>query len=253
MIEKFIDPVAQKVIDEYQHLKLGKKTIITPYYINTNRNKDLRAMVGKGTPDEIIMEARIWEKLKGVHFKTMSESEIKQFLMDIGIGIDCSGFVSHVLDSLVLKNKNKHLWRVAEIPQKDLFSKLKYLLKPVEKLGADVLTNQENSIEIAIKDVRPGDLIRSKWKKNNTHHIQIITKVVYEDNQIPTLIEYTHSTPYYGESNGVKTGEIKITDIDKTLKEQEWLEVDKFGVNFTLEGFLNNVEDNGLRRLKSLT
>ncbi|MEP7103676.1 MAG: amidase domain-containing protein [Candidatus Dojkabacteria bacterium] len=254
MRELKIPEIGYKTIDSYINLDLGGKKIVTPYYINSKKGKDLRAMVGKGTPEEIVMEARILEKIKGVSFDQMSEKEVKQFLIDRGIGIDCSGFVVQVLDSIYLETKRKHVWRALKIPDKSIYAKIRYLLRPVENLGADTITGHENTIEIKVSDVRPGDLIRSKWKKVGTHHVQLITRVEYnEDTGMPVLIEYTHSTPYYGEENGVRVGQIRVIDPNHALYEQEWLEKDEHGVNFSFEGFMKEVQDNGLRRLKVLS
>ena len=126
----------QKIIAHYQNLDLGGKKVCTPYYINTSRSKDLRVMVGKGTPEEIEMEARIWEKVKGVDFSLMSNLEIKQFLTGRGIGIDCSGFIVHVLNVYYQEVFKKPLWKCLKIPVKTVFSKLKYFLRPIEHLGA---------------------------------------------------------------------------------------------------------------------
>lgn len=252
MNELVLPEAAQKAIESYQKLNLGGKSITCPYYINNNRTKDLRAMVGKGTPEEIVMEAQIWGKLKGMHFEQMSEEDIKQFLMDRGIGIDCSGFVLHVLDYWFKAQTGKHIWSKLKVPGSGIYSWLRYKLRPVEQLGANTITGDLNSKAISINDVRPGDVIRSKWKKTDTHHIQLISRVERDENNNVTLIEYTHSTPYYGKTNGVRVGAIKITDPNKTLKEQEWLEKDDNGVSFSYEGFMTNVEDNGLRRVKAI-
>ena len=248
-----ISDAAQNTIHRYMNLSLGGKNIVSPYYINTKRGRDLRAMVGKGTPEEIIMEAKIWEKLKGASFEEMADKEIKQFLIDKGIGIDCSGFVVHVLDAEYWDRKHKHIWSALKISGRGFYSWLRYKLRPVENMGANTLTGWDNNIEVTVSDVRPGDLIRSKWKKVGTHHVQLVTRVEYTDEGMPSLIEYTHSTPYYGEGNGVRIGQIRITDPNRRLFEQEWLEKDSHGVNFSYEGFMTEVNDNGLRRLKALS
>lgn len=245
-----ISEVGQKVINAFKSLSLGGKTVTAPYFINDKRRKDLRAMVGKGTPDEIVMEARIWEKLKGVDFSTMTEKEIKQFLMNIGLGIDCSGFVLYVLDALYQEKTGKHIFNRLTPLKNSFLWPLMYRLRPVENMGAETLTNDENSVRIAINDVHPGDLFRSKAKKNNGHHIMIITKVERDESNNVTKITYTHSSQYYADENGVKTGDIEITDPNKALEEQNWLEKDINGVNHTFEGYMVNPADNGLRRLK---
>ena len=247
-----IPQIAKDTIKEYTELNLGGKNVQCPYFINTKKRKDLRALVGKGTPEEIIMEAKIWEKLKGLDLNKMNKEEIKEFLTAKGLGIDCSGFVLHVLDSWYRSEKGKHLWSELRLLQKGVISNLRYKLRPVENLGANTLTSPENSEHIEINEVRPGDVIRSKWKKVGTHHIQLITKVEFDENNNVTLIEYTHATPYYGSESGVKTGQIRILDPRKSLYDQEWLEKDEHGVNFSFEGFLTQVDDNGLRTIKGM-
>lgn len=242
---------AKDAIRSYMELQLDGKLVQCPYFINSKRRKDLRAMVGKGTSEEIIMEAKIWEKLKGIDFETMSPSEIKDFLKSRGLGIDCSGFVVHVLDAWYKNETGKHIWSKLKLMQSGILSWLRYKLRPVENLGANTLTSDVNSESININDVKPGDVIRSKWKKVGTHHIQLVSKVEIEDGKV-TLIEYTHATPYYGETSGVRVGQIRIIDPSKPLYDQEWLEKDEHGVNFSYEGFMHNVEDNGLRRLKPM-
>lgn len=249
---ELIHDAAIAQIERYKNLQLGGKSVTCPYYMNLARAKDLRAMVGKGLPEEIEIEARIWEKLKGVDFQLMTEKEIKDFLKNRNIGIECSGFVVHVLDKMVQQKKGKHIWRFLKLPKKDFLNKIAYLLKPVEKLGADIITNNENSVHVDVKDVRPGDLIRSKWKRKNSHHVMLVYKVIKDDSGNVSEIHYVNSTEQYGDSNGVREGFIKVIDQSKPLQEQEWVDFDENGVNHTLEGFMVEVSDNGLRRLKFL-
>lgn len=247
-----IPKIAQEQIDAYKSLNLGGKKITCPYYMNVRGNKDLRAMVGKGLPEEIELEAQIWEKVKGVSFEDMSKKEIKEFLIERSIGIDCSGFVVHVLNTWYVAENNSSIWMSFTLPHKNILRKLAYRLKPVEKLGADIITNTENATEIAINDVLPGDVVRLKWKKKNSHHILLITQVDKHEDGTVAKLTYTHSIPVYGEESGVKTGEIEITNINKPLEEQNWLEKDKSGVAHTFEGYMIQKEDNGLRRINAM-
>lgn len=247
-----IPEIAKNTIKTYRELNLGAGGVQCPYFINSKRKRDLRALVGKGTPEEIIMEAKIWEKLTGKDFEKMKPEEIKTFLTNKGLGIDCSGFVVHVLDAWYFSKKGKHIWSELKLVQKGLASKIRYSLRPVENLGANTLTSDENSFELGINEVKPGDVIRSKWKKVGTHHIQLITKVEYAEDGGVLLIEYTHATPYYGEHSGVRTGQIKVLDSKKPLYDQDWTEKDEHGVNFSYEGFMTEVEDNGLRRIRAM-
>lgn len=250
MIQK-ADKSIYKRIEDYQNLNISEKNKpTTPYFINDRVRKDLRAMVGKGTPEEIIMEARIWEKLKGIDFDSITEAEAKEFLKNTHVGIDCSGFVVHILDYWYKQNTKKHIWSFLKIPNQTMFGWLKYKLRPVEKLGAEIITDDINCRIIELKDVAPLDLIRSKSRKANADHIMMVLEVEKDENQIPLRLKYVHSTPYFGKYNGVKFGEIQITDLTKPLEEQKWLETDFDGSVPTLEGFKINAGDNGLRRLK---
>lgn len=247
-----LDPIIKQKITDYTHLRLGACEVVTPYFINDKRRKDLRAMVGKGTPEEIVMEARIWEKLKGVHFEQMNQDQIKEFLTGRGLGIDCSGFIVHILDAYTKSKLNRHIWKFLKISDSGFNSKLRYMLRPVEQLGAGTITNADNCFEVDLNEVRVMDLIRSKSIKLNGHHIMLVSKVTRNENGNVEEIEYTHSTPHYSSLNGVKTGIIKITDINKPLEDQNWMEVDEGGICQTLEGYKRDVQDNGIRRLKFL-
>lgn len=247
MIDK---KLLDKIVDEYLSLKIGDKYVTTPYFINFTRKKDLRVMVGKGTSEEIEIEFKIWSKIKGFDPYSNTEKEIKSFMSTIGLGIDCSGFVVHVLNSYLRIFKKKSVWAHFKLPEKSsLLLKIGYLLRPAEKLGADIITNSDNCIQINLDEVEELDLIRSKSKKQNADHIMLVTDVVRSDNGSVKTIKYAHSTPYYDEFNGVKFGEIEIVDINKPLELQNWLERDSIGICHTLEGYKINLKDNGLRRL----
>lgn len=242
----------QNFVNSYFELKLGNKIVACPYYRNSEKKKDLRALMGKGTPEEIETEAKIWEKAKKVDFTKMSTEQIREFLIDRNIGIDCSGFVAHTINYYYKLKNHKPVWSKIYTPRHGFLNWLKYKLRPVEKIGADLLTSHQNAIAIDLKDVRAGDVVRLKWKKRNSHHILLIYEVKRDIEGKVTKLVYKHSTPYYDKLNGVKTAEIIITDETLPLEKQKWTEVDEHGVNFTFEGYLVQPEDNGLRRLKVL-
>jgi len=191
----------------------------------------------------------IWGKIKGIDFFQKTPMEIKSFLKETGIGVDCSGFIVHIINVIYQEKYNKNVWDKIIVPQKNIFDKIRYLLRPAENIGANILTDENNSFSVELRKVLPGDLIRSKGKRIGTHHAMIITHVFYSQEN-PIMIRYSHSSPYYGENNGVKFGEIEILDLDNPLEEQNWLEFDKEKVNHTKEGYLKNTKDNGIRRLK---
>lgn len=250
---KEILPVSvQKFIDSYYELNLGAQKLACPYFRNAEKKKDLRSLMGKGTPDEIETEAKIWEKAKKVDFKKMDATQIREFLIQRNIGIDCSGFVAHIINYWHKRAYSKPIWSKIYTPRKGVVNWIKYKLRPVEKIGADILTSNHNAYAIELNDVKPGDVVRLKWKKKNSHHILFISEVEKDESGNVSKLTYKHSTPYYDKNNGVRTGEIQILDTKLPLQKQNWTEKDEYGVNFTFEGYLVQIEDNGLRRLKAI-
>lgn len=243
---------ALQVITEYQHLPLGSKYVKCPYHINIRKERvGLRVLVGKGDPGEIVKEVKVWAKLKDFDLFKAQEDQISKFMIERSIGIDCSGFVVHVLGYWMKSEHKKRLWRSVKYPNNDILSRIRRMLRPIENLGANTLTSILNCDPVNdLNDVRPGDLLRSKGRVKNSHHISLISKVVKVDGLVKE-IEYVHSQRYYDEDNGVRFGSIEIIDPHLPLEKQKWLEV-KDGKNWTLEGYLNDLEDNGIRRLRNI-
>lgn len=241
---------AEQVIYEYTHLALGGKQIVCPYLINIRKERvGLRVLVGKGDPGEIVKEVKVWAKLKDLDLEKANSDQIRRFMLERSIGIDCSGFIVHVFGYWLKSVKHKHLQDYLIFKRNDPLSILRRLLRPVENIGANTLTGLDNCEPVTdLNKVLPGDFIRSKGKIKNSHHIMLVRRVTRVAKKV-TEIEYVHSSRYYENNNGVRFGIIKITDPEKPLEKQEWLEVLN-GRNYTLETYLNQVEDNGIRRLK---
>lgn len=221
------------LINQYTSIELGGKKVCTPYFINIKHARaELRSLIGKGLPEEIKEETMIYAKLKGFNLENSSEKDIRSFMMKQGIGVDCSGFVSHVLD---VWTKGKFKSQI-KYPKESIYRRFVRFLRPIENLGADLLTNKENCQIIDFKDSKPGDLIRLKGLEQGDH-----IAIIIERNE--NHIFYAHSTQYYGEDNGVRTGEIEIIG-DKL----NWKEVDNEGVCWTEKQYLKDQEDNGIRR-----
>lgn len=235
-----IDPKAEAIIDHYLGLNLGGKKIATPYFINIGHIKDLRVMVGKGTPVEIEMEAKIWAQLKGIDLDELSDQEIRDFMRQRKIGVDCSGFVFHTLNSIGTKFK---------VPNQTLWRRFKFWLRPAENFGADIMTGPLNTTKIELKDVRPGDLIRSKTPRQEIDHVMLVTEVHLDDRGLPEHFKYAHSTGQFGKDNGVRIGTVVITNPEGELKDQDWQEKDSEGNIPALAGLLIDYADNGIRRI----
>ena len=241
---------AQRVIEEFLNLPLGGKVIPCPYHINIRRERvGLRVLVGKGDPGEIVKEVKVWAKLKDFDLDKATVSQIRKFMIDRSIGIDCSGLIVHTVGYLLKESGKNKLISYLKFSKNDLLSILRRILRPVENISANTLSNFDNCDPITdMNKIQPGDFIRSKGKMSNSHHIHLITRVFKEDGFV-TELEYVHASKHYDEDNGIKFGRIQITNMSQPLEKQNWLEV-KNGRNYSYEGYLQNITDNGIRRLK---
>jgi len=216
---------AKKKITDYLSLPFAHASGVScPYYNNKQLGQrcQLRALVGKGTPDEIIEEVDIMAKKKNVDLKKLNSEEIKKFLMDNNIGIECSGFVSNVLLEHY-KEKQINFFKKIHIPTKNIWRKIISKMRPVENINVLTYFNNKNTTEIKnLNDIKSGDLIILLETKilDRNHIILIIDK----NND---KIEYVHATRWISEgkyNHGVRRGEIKITDKNKGILEQTWIE-----------------------------
>lgn len=236
-----------ELIEEYRCLKICSKCVNTPYFINTLHRHDLRSLVGKGLPEEIQNEVLIWAKLRGIDICKLSESEIRNFMQKEGIGIDCSGFVYHVLDRWAKVSYNRSISKFLKYPE-GLKTRLAVWIRPAINTSADTMTNNVNTEGVSLKDVRPGDLLRLKALTRGDH-IAIVVEVKLK-NDTPDEIVIAQSTQHYNEENGIKFSTIKINNPSKSLLEQTWLDIDKDGVSWTKKQLEKDFRDNGLKQLK---
>jgi len=237
-------------INDFMNLPLGGKNVTCPYFMNKRKQRaGLRVLIGKGDPEDIVTEVRVWAKVKHFNLFKASTIEVRNFMLNRDIGSDCSGFVVHILNAWLKVQKAGQLIKYLHFQDNGLFTRVRRWLRPVENIGADLLTGPLNTNIIEDLDsIQPGDLIRSKGLERNAHHLLLIIKVVKVAERVKSF-SYVHSTRNYWLNNGVRKGKVEIININKGLKDQKWLEVED-GENYTLKGLLNNYQDNGLRRLK---
>lgn len=252
--ESLPQPV-KETIRSYFELPLGGKKVKCPYFMNLRKERaGLRVMVGKGSAEEIVHEVKVWAQLKGIDLNGISEQQIREFMIKKGIGIDCSGFAVYVLDTWTKMIGKGHIWKRLKYSKNSPIARFRRLLRPVENISANLLTSELNCEKVTdLNDVRPGDMIRAKGKQENAHHVAIITDVFTDETtgHVKKFI-YVHSHRFYGTENGVRIGEIEITEPAKTLKDQKW--TDEYqGRNYIMEDLLVDYEDNGIRRLKFLS
>jgi hypothetical protein len=239
----------QDIINHYFNLSIGGKSIKTPYYRNKTRTRGgLRVLVGKGSPNEIEDEVKIYAKLRGVDLTQLTENDMRDFMRSEGIGIDCSGYVCHIVSTWIKSHNGGSLHKLIKVPPMSFIKRIIFASRTIENISSEVLTSELNCTKVEISDVHVGDLIRLKGIKQG-HHLAIIVKVDKKDDVV-TMITYTHSAERYSPNDGVRVGQIEIVDQNLPLKDQRWLELDENGECWTLQGYLNQLDDNGLRRLK---
>lgn len=246
-----LSPKATQIIEKYFNLPFAGIINIRCPYFNNARQKlrgQLRVLIGKGSPEEIVEEAKILSRqyhhdifdkngyccVHGAHSDDEKAADIRKFLINNDIGIDCSGFVSHILIEHFRETKNVDIAkRFYFWPVKKFWRYIVAKLRPIENMSVRVFTKDENSLKItdgrAIygwHKLEPGDIIvmiETGPNKKRNHMVLI------EDNDM-SVIKYVHARAWSSEGrygHGVSRGQIKITSPDKNLLEQTWEESGK--------------------------
>lgn len=211
------------------YLKLPIKGINTncPYWMNDLTNNIKGPYSGKGTPGQI---TRIIRKLNSK--SNLTNNNINNVLENNKVGIDCSGLVFHLLNSLDkekggsgISNKflrNNHLpsWRAAW------------------RVNANCLTDKNYTKQVKTKDVQIGDILRLLKGK----HVAMIVGVSNNE------IDYVHASNYT-KIKGVHLATIKITNWNKDLDEQLWLEKLENGEDYRTNTYYKSDGDS-IRRLR---
>lgn len=234
---------ALKTIHDYLNLPfIGISGVRCPYFNNakTRQRGQLKVLVGKGSPEEIVEEAKIisiqyrkdiFDKngVFNAHVDHPAEHEqaecIRQFLVDNNLGIDCSGFVTNVLQKHFYETLNVDLAKKLFItPKKNFLRWIISRLRPIEQISVGVYASEKNTMIINdLRMIQPADLIiQLKTGPNKNHnHILLITET--DGNKI----KYAHARAWSSEGkygHGVSQGKITITNPEKGLLEQVWEE-----------------------------
>ena len=261
---------AQTLINQYLSLPFpGVANVRCPYFINkrASRRGALRVLIGKGTPAEIVEEAKIIsiqyhhgifdhdghccvhsshgpsnchaelvlasKSPQSADAMTTQADCIRRFLIDNGLGIDCSGLVTHILRAHYLETKNIDIAKnfVKNIPGSWL-RKIIMRLRPVESIGvksgygndANTAKLGDESTGYDYNKIQAGDVVVMLGvdPKGVRNHILLVTNC---DGQ---TLKYAQARAWSSEGkygHGVNTGEIKITAPGKGLLAQEWTEV----------------------------
>lgn len=164
-------------------LPLGGKKVPAPYRINIPYQSDPKRN-GKSPPLELIKNTKEAAKEQDFDLEKATVEEIQQFMYQNMLGIDCSGFVYHLLDDL-LKNIDKVGMEEIGFPR-------------ASRTNVEILTSGEFTDKINISDIQPGDLIRlnSDSASKIQHIIIAISKelgfVTYGHSSRKTAVKGVH-------------------------------------------------------------
>lgn len=252
---KTLTPAAQAVLDAYLQLPFAGKHVNAPYF-NNQRNKvrgGLRALIGKGTPADIVEEAELMALRDRIALGELSDEAIKKFLVDHNLGVDCSALAYYTLAAEVGAKKKNDLRKVLHFTHAtNLVRRFLTRLRPAENVSVAVLADDKNTMPISLLHVQPGDLL-ILWQtgpEKKLNHVLVVHAVD------EGAIHYTHTFRWSTEgqyNHGARQGRITITNPTKSLLDQTWAEKNKINnENETFE-HARNAAKLELRRLRFLS
>ncbi len=163
-------------------LNFGGTKVATPYRINIPYQPDLRKY-GKSEPDTLQNTALEIAKEQGVNLEGLNSDEIRKFMEENMLGIDCSGFVYVMLDQLLKKQGSSM--------QEKGFPKISST--NVEKLTSEEFSTKVNSISRA----QAGDMIKLNSTKEVPHILIVLDnfeeEIIYAHSSSLTPIKGVHS------------------------------------------------------------
>lgn len=223
---KTLTEQAQVVLEKYLQLPMLGAPVNAPYF-NNDRVKTragLAATIGKGNPEDLALETEILAKTKRFPLETAPALEIKKFMTEHNLGVDCSALVYYVLRYEVLMRARQDLPSILKFPNAtSLWRKLITKMRPVENTSVAVFGAPENSFVISKSEVQPGDFI-VLWNTGLDHklnHILLITEV--NENEIT----YAHSFRWRTEGqydHGVRVGTITWKNKTTPITDDLWVE-----------------------------
>lgn len=233
-MRKELSQESKNVIEGYLSLPFESGQPNCPYFNNTRDRKraGFAVQIGKGSPKEIIEEAQSYAIKERVDLDNLDQEALKIFLVNHKLGVDCSGMTYHILDA---ETKERGLGSLSSHVKLSLVTNpLRRLLarfRNNQNVSAATFAHQDNSTEIGLKDVAPGDIITMIGPHQTTgeelpNHILLIEAVDYVNDE-PQILHYVHSIAapeegVYG--HGMRRGQIEITDLNGSLYDQSWLE-----------------------------
>jgi len=212
-----IEQEIKNFIMQYTQMDIGGIVINCPYWMNKERNGKIvfRGFAnGKGGAQEIREElVKRYNQLPPELKFDLNQDNLRKFARRERIGIDCSGFVYRVLEELLrLGYKNTGYENLDKV-----FS------GGINKTDAERLTDRQYCKELKnISAIEIGDVIRLWGGK----HAAIIIQNDQKE------ITYAHSSWLSTKIQGVHTSIIQIIEVQKSLRDQHWMEETRSGENF---------------------
>lgn len=225
MNTKRISDRALAVIDQYRNV---------PYFNNRSKGRRAGLLVetGKGSPKEIYDEVKEIAFAEKIKFESLDQDSIKRIMVENGIGIECSGFAFYVLNEESQYLKRGTLDRHLHFPYANgILGWMRSKFRPIANTNVKTFAHDANSKLIQIKDAMVGDIITMVGgpEDGERDHILVVHQIEYQ-NLLPITVHYVHAVawPTDGEfGHGIHEGKIEIVDLNKTLVEQRWIELDK--------------------------
>lgn len=221
-------------LDQFFALEIipGKKVRI-PYWRNKffkSRGRIQGSFGGKGTPAQIKQATLKKARQTRIDLNKMTPFQIRSFMRQKRIGLDCSGFAFQVLNFLK-PGFYKGLKKARGISP-----------NPIRRFNTKVLTSDQNSQPVKkTKNIKVGDLIPVSFSNGKIDHVLIVVETSGKE------IIYAHSSKKT-KITGSHLGRIKIIDPSLGLEKQQWLEKTKKGVDL-LEFACQPLRKLGVRRI----
>lgn len=253
-----LNNAARQIIHDYLNLPFPDLTgVRCPYYNNIQGKKraELKALIGKGNPREIVAEAQIIShQYENDYLKKpgLTADKVREFLDHHNLGVDCSGLVSQILQA-----ENPGFYKKFKLGGGG-WRWLIRKLRPLENLSVQVYADDKNTILISdgkektdFTKIQTGDLIIMLEIPafKNRDHILLVTETA------PGYIKYIHARQWQDEptnESGAYEGIIKITRPGESLLKQEWTEKGLTGTgNQTFELKAKGAKTLKIKRLKN--
>ena len=232
-----------KKIRSYCELNIDGFAIRCPYFINKSKFNLWKNInfLGKGDSQGIIETAKTLIDKDKMPPEIKSSKSIRKYMKENNLGIDCSGFVTRILDCWCREKYGKSLFRLVYI-KLPFVKKIRYFFRPFENTSVEILLHHMDK-KMIIKnsgDIRPGDLIHL-----GESHVLIVSQIFQDNNKLAREISYFHCSSRF---DGVHQGKINIINPNLELGKQFWKEGSKEH-NWTYQEYMR-YHNSGVVRLK---